>query len=154
MYTEKDLDVLNQQLKRRKTILLAVLVVLLAGIVYSLVIRLEWLTTVLTIAAGIIAIATYDLALQPIRCYRTHVENVLHGRTRQMDGTFRGLSEEISMVDGVLYRAMTLEVPDEKGKPSDRLFYFDTQKAFPDFADGDMIHVVYHDREIAALSRV
>ncbi len=153
MYTEKDLDELNQQLKHRKTILLVVLAFLLAGIIYSLVIRVEALTAGLTIAAGVIAIAAHDLALRPIRCYRTHVENVLHGRIHEMDGMFRSLSEEISMVDGVLYHAVTLEVPDEKGQPSERLFYFDTQKSFPGFSSGDMVHVVYHDREIASMSK-
>lgn len=152
MYSEKDLDALHAQLKRRDRILFALLALFLAGIVVSLIVRIEALTAGLTIAAGVLAIAVYDLALRPIKCYITHVDNMLHGRTREIDGIFRSLSDEVSLVDGVSYHAMTLEVPDDKGNPTERLFYFDLQKDFPAYQPGDMLHVVYHDREIAFLA--
>lgn len=152
MYSEKDLDALHAQLKRRRGILFALLALFLAGIVVSLIIRIEALTIGLTIAAGMLAIAVYDLALRPIKCYITHVDNMLHGRTREIDGIFRSLNNEVSLVDGVSYHALTLEVPDDKGTPTERLFYFDRQKDFPAYQPGDALHVVYHDREIASLA--
>ncbi len=152
MYSETDLDALHTQLKRRKKILFALLALFLAGIVCSLVFRIEALTAGLTIAGGILAIAVYDLALRPIKCYITHVDNMLHGRTREIDGIFRSLSDEVSLVDGVSYHAMTLEVPDDKGNPTERLFYFDVQKPFPAYQSGEILHVVYHDREVASLA--
>lgn len=155
MYTEKDLLDIAAQQKKRWLVLGLVCLALLCGIVYSVVIRLEVLTTSLTIILGVVFIADYELGIRPLRCYQTHVDNALHGRTRQLDGVFRTLSEDVSVVDGVKYHAMTIEQEEQEDTEAcERLFYFDMEKPFPDLKDGDRVHVIYHDREVAALSRI
>lgn len=153
MYTEEDLNLIRAQQKRRWWALGVIAVAVVAAIVYSLVIRLETLTTGLTILLGVILIFGYEMMIRPLRCYAVHLNNALHGRTRQLDGVFRSVSEDISLVDGVRYHAMT--VSEEEGDdPCDRLFYFDVEKPFPQLTDGDRVHVVFHDREVAALVKV
>lgn len=153
MYTEEDLNLIRAQQKRRWLVLGVIAVIVLAAIVCSLVIRLEVLTTALTILLGVVLIFGYEMTIRPLYCYAVHLNNTLHGRTRQLDGVFRAVSEDISLVDGVRYHAMT--VSEEEGdEPCDRLFYFDAEKPFPQLADGDRVHVVYHDREVAALTRI
>lgn len=153
MYEEKDLQEVRKQ-RGRRWLAVAIPAALLAAVmVVSLVIRVEWLTSAATIAAGVVLIAGYDLFIRPLSCYATHVDNMLHGRTREIELPFAGISEDISVVDGVRYHALTCADLDAKGKPCDRLFYFDAEKPLPDFKEGEMIRIVYHDKEIAAISR-
>lgn len=152
MYTENDLEIVRQQQKKRWLLLTIPTVILLGAMVYSLFIRLEWLTTLATILLGSTLIFFYDLTIKPLRRYEVHLNNALHGRTREVDGTFSELSADISVVDGVKYRAMTLLVETDAPDPEERLLYFDLNKPFPDIAKGTRLHVVYHDREIVSLS--
>lgn len=154
MYTESDLQSVLAQRKRRWIILLIPLAVLLAVLVYSLIPRIQWLTIATTLLGGVLLIAGYDLFIKPLSCYAVHVDNMLHGRKREIELPFAGLSGDISLVDGVRYYAMTASDFDEKGKPYERLFYFDAEKPFPGFEAGEMLHIVYHDKEIAEVTRI
>ena len=55
MYTPQHLTDIDKQYKQRLTWLMLAQAVLLAGLVYSLVIRSRWLTTALFIAMGALA---------------------------------------------------------------------------------------------------
>ena len=154
MYTENDLQSVLAQRKRRWTILLIPVAILAAVLVGSLILRVEWMTTAATIVGGVLLIAGHDLFIKPLTDYATHVDNMLHGRRREIDLPFAGISEDISLVDGVRYYAMTASDYDEKGKPYERLFYFDAEKPFPGFSKGDMLHIVFHDKEIASVTRL
>lgn len=154
MYAENDLQAVLAQRKRRWIVLLIPIAALAAVMVASLVMRKEWLTTCSTIAAGAVLIAGYDLFIKPLSAYANHVNNMLHGRRREIELPFASLSEDISLVDGVRYHALTVTDKDEKGKPCDRLFYYDAEKPLPDFKVGDMLRIVYHDKEIASVARV
>lgn len=154
MYTESDLQAVLAQRKRRWTILLVPLAVLLIVLIYSLIPRIQWLTIAATIVGGVLLIAGYDLFIKPLSCYATHVDNMLHGRKREIELPFASLSSDISLVDGVRYYAMTASDFDEKGKPYERLFYFDAEKPLPSFEVGEMLHIVFHDKEIAEVTRV
>ena len=154
MYTESDLQAVLQQRKRRWMVLSIPLAVLAAVLVGSLVVRVEWITTMTTIVGGILLIAGYDLFIKPLSDYAKHVDNMLHGRKREIELPFASLSGDISLVDGVRYYAMTASDFDEKGKPYERLFYFDAEKPLPSFEVGEMLHIVFHDKEIAEVTRV
>ena len=154
MYTESDLQSVLAQRKRRWAILLIPVAVLAAVLIGSLIVRIEWLTTAMTIIGGALLIAGHDLFIKPLSDYATHVDNMLHGRRREIDLPFASCSEDVSLVDGVRYHALTATDLDEKGKPYERLFYYDAEKPFPSFAPGEMLHIVFHDKEIADISRV
>lgn len=152
MYREEDLKLIREQIRRRVLYTVIASVVLLAAIVYSFIIRIEPLTVALSLVLGFMLVFVYDLLIRPLRCYAVHVEHALHGRTRQMEGTYLRRDEEVSLVDGVKYNA--IHVQEAANNPKDtheRLFYFDVQKPFPDLHEGDPIRVVYYDREVVDL---
>lgn len=153
IYTEADYAAIRQQKNKRWIALAIPCAVLLAVLVYSLVIRLEWLTSAATIIIGAILIAGYDFAIKPLACYQKHLNNCLHGRTRECDLPFISLSENIDMVDGVRCRQLLCADEDAKGRPYERLFYFDAQKEFPDVKEGDMLHITHHDLCVANVCR-
>lgn len=149
IYAEADYTAIQQQKKKRWYLLLIPCAILLALMIYSLVIRLEWLTVSTTIVIGVLLIAGYDFAIKPLRCYQKHLPNCLHGRTRECELAFIRLSENVDVVEGVSCRQLLLADEDAKGRPYERLFYFDAQKEFPAAKPGDMMHVVHHDLFVA-----
>lgn len=154
MYTEQDLTAIRQQKSKRWMILGAFCLVLLAAIIYSLIIRSEALTAGLTILVGALLIFFYDLTIHPLHSYEVFLHNVLHGRTRELDCTYLSTDADISLVDGVKYYALSLQQLDDEGNPFERMLYWDALKPLPQVTPGDALHIVYHDRMVASLTRV
>jgi len=152
MYTEQELTGIQSQQKKRWVALAVPEVVLLAGLVASLMVRQERVTVIITLVMGVLMIAGYDLFIKPLRCYEKHLSNVLHGRIHEVECNYARTDEEISLVDGVAYHAMTFTTVDEKNKPYDLLFYYDAEKPLPNIPEGAKVKVTYHDHEVAALS--
>lgn len=156
MYTDNDLQEIRAQIKRREIGMLIPGVALLAGVVVTLILRMEWATTLCTCLLGGMVIFFYDLLLKPLCCYERHVKGVLQGRTHEIEGMFKGMDGEVSQVEGVAYHSILVQVGDAKNRTGedDRLFYFDCEKPFPDLTEGDRVKVTYHDREVAALVKL
>lgn len=149
IYSETDYTAIVAQQRKRWLILSIPCVLLAAVLVVSLVVRIEWLTSLSTILIGILLIAGYDLFIKPLNCYARHLRHCLHGRTRLCELPFIRLSENIDVVDGVRCRQLLCSDLDAKGRPYERLFYFDAEKAFPEVNEGDMLHIVHHDLTVA-----
>jgi len=152
IYAETDLTAIRAQKKKRWLALAIPCAVLAAVLVYSLVIRLEWLTSAATILIGVILIAGHDFFVKPLACYEKHLNNCLHGRTRECELPFISLSENVDVVDGVRCRQLLCEDFDAKGRPYERLFYFDAEKQLPDLQPGQTVHIVHHDLMVANIS--
>lgn len=153
IYSEKDHEAISQQLNHRWTLIAIPCAALLALLIMSLIYRVEWVTSACTVLIGVILIAAYDLAIKPLRCYKRHLHDMLHGRSRETTLPFISISEDISLVDGVNCRAVFCLDYDGKGRPYDRLFYFDALKEFPDFKEGDMLRITHHDLLVADVQR-
>lgn len=149
LYLEADYTAIKAQMRKRWLILGIPCAVLAAVLVASFCVRLEWLTVACTLLIGTMLIAGYDLFIKPIRCYAMHLHNCLHGRTRECELPFLRLSENVDLVDGVRFHQMLAADTDAKGRPYERLFYFDAEKTFPDVQAGDIIRIVHHDLAIA-----
>lgn len=152
MYTQQELTDIRNQQKKRWLALAVPLLALLIALIFSLVYRSRSVTIAATLLAGVILIAGNDLLIRPLRCYERHLNNVLHGRLHDVKCTYTRIDDEISLVDGVAYRAMTFLTYDEKHKPYDLLFYLDAQKPVPEIPQGAQVRVTYHDHQIAALT--
>jgi hypothetical protein len=59
MYTEDNLESIKEQLKKSILTWLVPEVLLLGGVIYSLVVRKEWLTNVFFIALGVLLIFSW-----------------------------------------------------------------------------------------------
>lgn len=152
MYTEQDLTIIRSQIKKRWLIIAIPCALLLALIIVFVIRRSELLTDVATLLLGVILIAGYDLFIKPLRCYKTHLNNVLHGITHELEAEYSNFSEDTSMVDGVVYKTLTVICYDEKNKPYDRMFYYDNELPLPVFTPGQMLKIVYHDHELASVT--
>jgi len=149
IYTEADFLAITRQQRKRWLLIAIPCLILLIPLVAGLLIRVEWMTSVSTILIGVVLIAGYDLAIKPLHCYEQHLNNCLHGRTRECELPFLRLSENIDLVDGVRYRQFLCSDTDGKGRPYERLFYFDALAEFPQVNEGDMLHIVHHDLAVA-----
>lgn len=149
IYTEADYLAITRQQRKRWLLIAIPCLILLIPLVAGLFIRVEWMTSVSTILIGVLLIAGYDLAIKPLHCYERHLNNCLHGRTRACELPFIRLSENIDLVDGVQYRQLLCADTDGKGRPYERLFYFDVLAEFPQVNEGDMLHIVHHDLTVA-----
>lgn len=149
IYTQDDLNAIVKQQRKRWLILLIPCIILAAVMVLSLVYRMEWLTIAATILIGALLIAGYDLFIKPLHRYEIHLKNCLHGRTRECELPFIRLSENVDVVEGVHYRQLLCADVDGKGRPYERLFYFDALKEFPSVQEGDVLHIVHHDLTVA-----
>lgn len=145
IYTEADYLAITRQQRKRWLLIAIPCLILLIPLVAGLFIRVEWMTSVSTILIGVLLIAGYDLAIKPLHCYERHLNNCLHGRTRACELPFIRLSENIDLVDGVQYRQLLCADTDGKGRPYERLFYFDVLAEFPQVNEGDMLHIVHHN---------
>ena len=153
IYTEADYTAIAAQQRKRWLVMTVPCVLLAVVLVFSLIKRIEWLTSLSTILIGVILIGGYDLFIKPLHCYQRHIRNCLHGRTRECDLPFIRLSENIDVVEGVRCRQLLCADLDAKGRPYERLFYFDAEKAFPDAQEGDVLHIVHHDLAVANIYR-
>ncbi|MBQ7848819.1 MAG: hypothetical protein IJ343_03770 [Clostridia bacterium] len=153
VFSEQDLTSLNAQINRRWGLIAIPCVLLLATLIASLIVRIEWITVACTILIGVILIAAGDLAIKPLSCYRRLLRNVLYGRVHEATLPFVAISEDINMVDGVPCRALTCTDYDGKNRPYERLFYFVALKPTPDFREGERVLVRHHDLIVADVIR-
>jgi hypothetical protein len=155
LYQTSDWEENRHQLKRRLLALLIPMIPLLAGIVVSLLpnIRLQWLTILLTILGGAIAIFCYGMFISPVVSYGRHLKNVLGGRTRETTGRLTEFSSQSCFREGVEYYPMTINIGDKGEEKDDRLFYYDVHKEMPPVKPGDMITVISHDKAVADIRR-
>ncbi|MBE5804857.1 MAG: hypothetical protein E7316_10150 [Clostridiales bacterium] len=154
MYTEQDLSSILKQQNKRWLVVGSICLLLAGVVVFSLVKRIEALTTCTTIVLGAVLIFGYDMFIRPLHRYAIFLNNALHGRTREADCVYQSVDADPSQVDGVYYFGMTVQQTDDDGKPFDRLFYWDAEKPFPQLQQGDKLHIVYHDRMVADLTRI
>ena len=145
LFSAQDQAAIRAQLKKRLLLVLIPVLVLLGAAIYFAIQRNEVVTDVLTIVSLAVLIFCYDLFLKPLRCYQRHLA---------VDLPFLAISDDISLVDGVPYRAMTCTDLDAKGRPYDRLFYFDAEKPFPAIAAGETVRVVHHELDVSDVVRV
>lgn len=149
MYTEQDLLAINAQQRKRWFILGLPLAFFAALLIFSLITRVQWLADVATVLLGVTLIAGYDLFVKPLHKYQLHLEAMLHGITHELDCVFEALSEDVSEVEGVAFRTMTVICRDEKDKSYERMFYYDCEKTVPAYVRGQKLRLVYHDHQLA-----
>ena len=156
LYTEQDLNAIKAQQKKRWLVLGIPGTLLLIGLIVSLVVRIEWLTTLLTVLLGSLLIAGYDLFIRQLHRYQKFLQEALHGLVRETECLYQSITPDGEPVDGVMCRTVTVidHDHDDNEKPYERIFYFDVLKPFPDLTPGQKLHVVYHDRAVMSLEAI
>ena len=148
LYSEKDLQLISGQLKKRYLVLGAVLAALLAAFIASMIVRTEWLSIALFILAGAAAAFVIELFCVPLHRYKKLILSALTGRTHTEALEYKETEAETSLVDGVRCRGMIfLGDPDKHGTREQR-FYWDEELPRPAFSPGDRITLKYTGRSI------
>lgn len=159
MYTQDDYVSITGQIKKR-AFALGILTAALCGLfIFGFVMHLnrveswQWISYVSLLLAAALCLFCDGMLIAPLRAYRRHLKDVLFGRTREMTGRFKAIDSTPCLREGVMFYPVLLSQGDLENEEDDRLFYFDVQKPFPDFAAGDEVAVASHDRRIAHIRR-
>ena len=123
------------------------------AVIVSFVLRIRWLTIVLSVLQGAFCIFSYGMLLSPVIAYRRHLDEVLHGKVRSTTGVFKEMENQPVMRDGVRYYPMMISVGDMENPEDDRLFYYDANLPRPDWKMGETLTVTAHDKSLGAWVR-
>ena len=148
LYSDKDLQQISAQVKKRYAVLGVILAVILGLFIYSLIIRKEWMSIVLFALIGFIAVFVIDLFCLPLQRYKKLVLSALSGRTHTESLVYDHAESEPSLVDGVPCLGLIfLGEPDKHGTREQR-FYWDEEIPLPAFNPGDQVTLKYTGRTI------
>ena len=148
LYSEFRLIALRAQLKKRGLLLGCVALVFLALLVYSLVVRVQWLSTVALILFGACLIFGLDIFCLPIIRYARMVDGALHGRNHTDTLEYDHLEPDSSVVDGVVCRSLVFKGEPDKHGTRDQMYYWDQALPLPDFRPGQSVTLRYTGRLI------
>lgn len=148
LYSEKDLQMLSAQLKKRYLATGCVMAVFLAVFVVSLVIRAEWLSIVSFILFFASGVFLFDMFCVPLRRYKKLILSALTGRSHTEVLEYEKTEADTSVVDGVPCLGMIfLGTPDKHGSREQR-FYWDRELPVPAFTPGEQVTLKYTGRNI------
>ena len=148
LYSEKDIEQISSQLKKRYILLGFILSVILAGFVVSLVIRVEWLSVVVFILFLAVAVFWIEMFCLPLHRYKKLIVSALHGRTHTETLEYEKTEDDTSVVDGVSCRGLIfLGAPDKHGTREQR-FYWDREIPLPAFQSGSQVTLKYTGKNI------
>ena len=148
LYTSSDLQQISSQLKKRYIILGIILAVILAVFVYSMIIRVEWLSIAAIVLFGAVSVFVIDLFCMPLHRYKKLIVSALSGRTHTETLEYSETEAESSFVEGVACRGLIfLGQPDKHGTREQR-YYWDREIPLPDFKAGDQVTLKYTGRNI------
>ena len=148
LYSEKDLQKISGQLKKRYLLLCCVLAVFLAVFVVSLIYRIEWLSMLSVILFFSVAVFVINMFCRPLTRYAKLIQSALTGRTHIEAFEYEKTEADTSVVEGVLCRGLIfLGAPDKHGTREQR-FYWDEQLPLPALNTGDRVTLKYTGRNI------
>ena len=148
LYSEKDCQQIAAQLKKRYLLLGCALAVILALIIVSVIIRVEWLTIVLVFLFFALAVFVIELFCLPLHRYRKLLVSALTGRTHTETLEFEQFEPETSVVDGVACRSLIFLGQADKHGTREQRFYWDEEIPLPAFNPGDQVTLKYTGRTI------
>ncbi len=148
LYSEKDYQDISAQLKKRYLFLGCGLLLPLALIIWSLIVRVEWLTMVGVFLFCAAAVFVIELFCLPLHRYRKLLAAALTGRTHIETLEFDRVEPDTSVVEGVACRGLIfLGEPDKHGT-REQQYYWDEELPLPDFHAGEQVTLKYTGRNI------
>ena len=152
LYTAEMLESLNGRLKKRWILVGIVSALLLAGFVWSVSVRAEWLSIVLVVLLGAFLVFYIEMFCRPLLDYRKLMVSALSGRSHDRDMEYVRTEPDSSSVDGVSCRSLIfLGDPDRHGS-REQLLYWDAEIPLPALQEGQACTVRYTGRNIIAIS--
>ena len=168
LYNEQEIDELTARIKRRRIISVILSIPFFAAFVLFFVMHLHVtlaepgpipdntlaiLATVSAILGSWVLIFGSSFCVRPLKAYRNHIRNSLHGRSHDATYTFRGIEPDLSVIDHISFRSFVFDGEPDKHGITEHMFYWDALRELPAFAEGESITVRYYDRFICGWSR-
>ena len=151
LYSEKDIQQLSSQLKKRYLLLGVILAVLVAAFIVSMIIRVEWLSMVLFFLFCAVAVFVIELFCLPLHRYKKLVSSALTGRNHTETLEYKEAEADPSVVDGVKCRGLIfLGNPDKHGS-RDVLLYWDKELSLPELVPGNLYTVRFTGKNIIGI---
>ncbi|MGI6215614.1 MAG: hypothetical protein ACOYIT_07045 [Christensenellales bacterium] len=154
MYTQENLSDIESQLKRRLMACALPAAALLALFIYSLVIRVEWLSYFLSMLLCFYIIFAWGIFISPVRSYKKFIYNMLYLKNRNTQGHFKGFIDVPTKREGVLFTPFFINIGNMENEEDDRLFYYDSNLPLPDWQPGDKLSITSHDKSTVAWEKL
>ena len=151
LYTAEMLESLNGRLKKRWILVGIVSALLLAGFVWSVAVRAEWLSIVLVVLLGAFLVFYIEMFCRPLLDYRKLMVSALSGRSHDRDMEYVRTEPDSSSVDGVSCRSLIFLGDADKHGSREMLLYWDEEIPLPFLQEGTTYTVRYTGRNIIAI---
>ena len=151
LYSAEMLESLNGKLKKRWILTGVVSALLLAAFVWSVVIRVEWLSIVLLALLGIFLIFFIEMFCRPLLNYRKLVVSALSGRSHDREMEYVRTEPDVSSVDGVSCLSLIFLGDADKHGSREQLLYWDEEIPLPALQEGQSYTVRFTGRNIIAI---
>ena len=148
LYTDKDLLAISGQLKKRYLLLGCGLAVILVLIVWSSLIRMEWLTVVSVFLFFAVSVFVIEMFCLPLHRYKKLITAALTGRTHDETLEYKETEPETSVIDGVTCLGLIFLGTADKHGIREQRFYWDQEIPLPAFSVGDQVTLRYTGRNI------
>ena len=140
VYTQEDIARAKKKWNGYLLMMGAVALVLLAGVLAGLLVRLEWLAYAAAVLLVIALVSSWGLQGVYHKRYNKHLSSLQTSLHHDMDVVFAARGDAIAFRDGLPYYPFSVkEGEGEKAWVID--LYFDAYRLFPDWKTGDKIRL-------------
>jgi hypothetical protein len=151
LYSAEMLESLDGKLKKRWILTGVVSALLLAAFVWSVVIRVEWLSILLLALLGVFLIFFIEMFCRPLLNYRKLVVSALSGRSHDREMEYVRTEPDVSSVDGVSCLSLIFLGDADKHGSREQLLYWDEEIPLPALQEGQSYTVRFTGRNIIAI---
>lgn len=151
LYSAEMLVSLNGKLKKRWILAGVISALLLAAFVWSVIIRVEWLSIALLALLGIFLIFFIEMFCRPLLDYRKLVVSALSGRSHDRVMEYVRTEPDISRVDGVSCISLIFLGDADKHGSREQLLYWDEEIPLPALREGQSYAVRFTGRNIIGI---
>jgi hypothetical protein len=110
MYTIQDVISLSRQLRMRTLLWLIPEALLLACVVVSFILRIQWLTSLISFSLGVVILFSLNMFILPLKHYKDFLLVALHGKTSRSTAAFAAFEEGAVMREGVRFYPLIMQV--------------------------------------------
>ena len=151
LYSAEMLASLNGKLKKRWILVGIISALLLAGFVWSVAIRVEWLSIALLALLGVFLIFFIEMFCRPLLDYRKLVVTALSGRSHDRVMEYVRTEPDTSSVDGVSCISLIFLGDADKHGSREQLLYWDEEIPLPALQERQSYTVRFTGRNIIAI---
>ena len=148
MYSQEDYLAVGKQLNKRRLVCALPLILLLAAIVYSFILRIEWLSAALLALLTVLALFCHQMFILPVKQYQAFLQLALHGRNRKDAVRFDGISGQTVVREGLRCYPVTMRADCKKEELEERTYYWDANLPLPAWQQGQPINILSHEKLI------